>query len=262
MIQAHIYSCLVNSNPFCSTILKSLLNFSRCSSSNPTRPPIHQLPLFINPVGGGGGRKHIRLVLGGSKSLSSADHMSGIHPLNSFAFGHTSIHSLHMFSSCPSVILRISRAIAAAKTACELNPPSSFLRLKSGPSPQPGLKRSRFSLVRRRALGVKASTSAGLAVLVCPFGFGPLISSVEMMPRPAGGRYAGISFGNSMPCLRAQRVKRACLPVVAGVGAVLRSVICLFVNLLPAAGTVLHCSWVAKWWWWWNGSKGCLYCHG
>jgi len=53
-----------------------------------------------------------------------------------------------------------------------------------------------------------------------------VISSVEMIPRPAGGRYAGISFGNSMPCLRAQRVKRACVPVVAGVGAVLRSVIC------------------------------------
>jgi len=166
MIQAHIYSCLVNSNPFCSTILKSLLNFSRCSSSNPTSPDPSVATLHQSR-----GEKTLRLVLGGSKSLSSADHISGMHSLNSFALGHTSIHSLHMFS-WPSAILRISRAIAAAKTACELNPPSSFFRLKSGPSPQPGLNRSRFSLVRRRALGVKASTSAGLAVLACPLWVG------------------------------------------------------------------------------------------
>ena len=85
--------------------------------------------------------------------------------------------------------------------------------------------------MRRRALGVKAITSspAGLPALVCPWvPFGPVISSVDMIPRPAGGKYAGINFGNSMPCLRAQMVKRACVPVVAGVGAVLRSVILVY----------------------------------
>jgi len=57
MIQAHIYSCLVNSNPFCSTILKSLLNFSRCSSSNPTKSDSFSATLH-QPWGGGRGGKH------------------------------------------------------------------------------------------------------------------------------------------------------------------------------------------------------------